>query len=175
MGALKDFNDKLVALHKKKVRATRGAFEGLGGELSSNNAHAGQYKEANQRSRAHVIGWEVSDEIHTVLEAKTIKLYQAEKCAILYDKSVKRLISINPAGGSGALANNASTHDDIGRSTSYFETGGLVIDTDIEGGDRLVETFTLNRGGNELTVAAKLRRGDIGRPLEFKRVYTRVE
>ena len=173
--SLQAFNEKLQARKHKKTQGDR-HFGGLGGELRSNNAYSGESAVSKAAHKSTVITeWQISDDLRTLLEAQTIKLYQANLCAILYDKKLKRLVSINNDRNSYALTDNASPRDAIGRSVSYIEGGMLIVDTDIIGGDRLIESFALNDTGTELTVAVKLRRGDVGRPLEFKRVYTRGE
>ena len=90
-------------------------------------------------------------------------------------QKIKRLIAINPARNSYAIIDNASPRGTTGRSVGFFASGMLNIDADVEGGDRLIETLALDTTGNALTVTVKLRRSDVGRPLEFKRVYVRGE
>lgn len=122
---------------------------------------------------ARSISWSLDDDLRAMFEAESIKLYQARLCAILYDKKVKRLIALNPNGRSYSRSGNEIAHDAIGKTVGFFENGALVLDTDLAGGDRLIEHFSLDAAGDELTLEIKLRRRDLGRTLEFKRVYTR--
>ena len=143
---------------------------------SGNQFYEQQHEtEHHIRDDSRFVGWDVEDQLRSMLTAKTLKLYQARMCAILYDKQVKRLLSINPAGNVYSVSGNEIAHDAVGRSVSYFDHAALVIDTDVAGGDRLIERFALDDSGKQLKLMAKLRRRDLGRTLEFTRVYLRDE
>lgn len=170
--ALKKFNEMIKAQKHKHAKhfmneqKTKGANQFYSHETETMTA-------IEEDSRIMI--WDVSDDLRTLLAAKTLKLYQANLCALLYDKKIKRLVSVNLDGKSYSLSGNQSSRDALGRSTGYFDQGALVIDTDVDGGDRLVERFTLDTDASHLTITVKLRRTDVGRTLEYKRVYARGE
>ena len=109
------------------------------------------------------------------MEAKTIKIYQSRMCAMLYDKKFKRLFAINPEGNSYSAKGTEFAHDDLGRTFGYFEGQTLVIDTDLKGGDQLVEKISLDETGNELQINTRYRRADLSRTLTYKRIFKRGE
>jgi hypothetical protein len=121
------------------------------------------------------VDWSLPGPLDTVMQAKTLKIYQSRMCAMLYDKKFKRLFAINPEGNSYSAKGTEFARDDIGRTFGYFEGQTLVVDTDIKGGDRLVERMQLNDAGDELTIVTKYRRTDLGRTLEYKRIFRRGE
>lgn len=178
-GLLDEFNERLVQHQKKKKVESHGAFTGLGGELKSNNAYMGKEEDRKSRlrrkERVKVKAWELEPPVRAVLEAKSIRLEQGDKNAITYDDGLKRLVTTVSEDEASTLQARPSTHDDVGRSTSHMDAGSLVVDTDTEAGDRLIETFTLNDTATELTLTAKVRRSDVGKPIEFKRVYRRQQ
>jgi len=176
-GLLEEFNDHLVQHQKKKRVEGHGAFTGLGGELSANNGYMGKdddkKKQLRRTERVKAKAWELAPQVRALLEAKAIRIEQGDKCAITYDDGLKRLVTTVSEDQASTLQARPSTRDEVGRSTSHMEAGALVVDTDTEAGDRLVESFALNDAANELTLTAKIRRSDVGKPIEFKRVYTR--
>lgn len=178
-GRLEEFNEHLVEHQKKKKVEGHGAFAGLGGELAANNSYMGQEEDRKSRlrrkERVKVKAWELAPPVRAVLEAKSIRLEQGDKNAITYDDGLKRLVTTVSEDEASTLQARPSTRDEVGRSTSHMEAGSLVVDTDTEAGDRLVETFTLNDAATELTLTAKVRRSDVGKPIEFKRVYRRQQ
>ncbi|CAN0481238.1 unnamed protein product, partial [Phaeothamnion confervicola] len=87
----------------------------------------------------------------------------------------KRLFAINPAGNSYSAKGTEFARDDLGRIFGYFAGQTLVIDTEIKGGDRLTERFTLDESGSELTIVTKYRRSDLARTLEYSRLFRRGE
>lgn len=178
-GLLDEFNDRLVQHQKKKKVEGHGAFTGLGGELSANNAYMGKDEDRKsqlrRKERVKVKPWELAPPVRAVLEAKSIRLEQGEKFAITYDDGLKRLVTTVSEDEASTLQARPSTRDEVGRSTSHMEAGAVVVDTDTEAGDRLIETFSLNDTATELTLAAKVRRSDVGKPIEFKRVYKRLQ
>ena len=169
---LKTFNENIKTHYHKNSKHFMDTKAGRSGNQFYSREEEST-KEIHEDSR--VMLWDVNEELQTLLTAKTIKLYQAHLCALLYDKKIKRLVAINPAGNSYSKSGNASMQDNIGHTLSYFDKDALVIDTDVAGGDRLIERFALEADGSALTVTVKLRRSDVGRTLEFKRVYTRGE
>ncbi len=121
------------------------------------------------------VDWTLPGDLDIVMKAKTIKIYQARMCAVMYDKRFKRLIAINPAGNSYSAKGTEFAHDGLGRAFSYFERETLVIDTDVKGGDQLIEKFSLDESGEELKILTKYRRSDLNRTLEYTRIYRRGE
>lgn len=176
-GLLDEFNDRLVQHQKKKKVVSHGAFTGLGGELSANNAYMGKDEDRKsqlrRKERVKVKAWELAPQVRALLEAKSLKLETGDKYTITYDDGLKRLVQTVSEDEASTFQARPSTRDDVGRSTSHMDGGALVIDTDTEAGDRLVETFVVNDGATELTLTAKIRRSDVGKPIEFTRVFKR--
>lgn len=121
------------------------------------------------------VDWALPEPLSTVMRAKTLKIYQSRMCAVLYDKTFKRLFAINPDGNSYSAKATEFARDEIGRIFGYFAGPTLVIDTEIKGGDRLTERFSLDESGSELKILTKYRRTDLARTLEFTRVFRRGE
>lgn len=170
-GAAQRINEQVMALRKRH----REEHFDKGERPRSSNKYDAQRLAAEERIREDTvnISWTLTDELTAMLQGKTLKIYQSRMCAVLYDKTLKRLFPINPAGNSYSLKGNEVAHDTLGNTVSWFEGKRLVVDTDIQGGDRLIEHFTVSEDGNELTLLAKLRRSDLGRTVEFKRVFLR--
>jgi len=139
------------------------------GQFSSQQAATMRMMHEDARS----LSWELDDDLTAMLEGKSIRIYQSNLCAVLYDKKLKRLVSINPKGRSVSRTRNPVANDSVGRSVAFFEDGGLVIDTDLNGGDRLIERFVLGEDGAQMTLDVEYRRRDLGRSLKFTRYFVR--
>lgn len=174
------YKDAAKVVKEQIMRAHKRARKKEFGD-SSHSQGGDQFHEQERSSReiraedTVDVDWALPDPLATVMQAKTIKIYQSRMCAMLYDKKFKRLFGINPDGNSYSAKGTEFAHDDIGRTFGYFEGQTLVIDTDIKGGDRLLERLTLNEAGSELTIVTKYRRTDLGRTLEYKRIFQRGE
>ena len=164
-------NQQILA-YRKRQRAK---------QFGDSNRQRASNKYDNQRQAAEEmiredrgdINWTLTDELSAVMEAKAIKIYQSRMCAVLYDKRVKRLFPINPDGNSYSVKGNEVAKDEVGKTIGWFEGKRLVIDTDVKGGDRLAEKFTVDDSGDELTVMTRLNRRDLNRSVEYKRIYRR--
>ncbi|MBK6658146.1 MAG: hypothetical protein IPG43_08400 [Proteobacteria bacterium] len=51
----------------------------------------------------------------------------------------------------------------------------MIVDTDIKGGDRLLEKISLDDSANELHIETRYRRSDLARTLTYKRIFRRGE
>lgn len=162
--------DDQIAAQRKRRREGRFNMDSL---TRASDRLDGRGPTAGSHTRGGNINWSLTDELSAMLEGKTVKIYQSRMCAVLYDKSVKRLFPINTIGKSYSLKGNGAVQDTLGETVSWFEGKRLVVDTDIKGGDRLIEHFTVSEDGKELTLLAKLRRSDLARTIEFKRVFRR--
>ena len=172
--AAKKVSEQIQKLHKKHRKQ---GFDGQEHSGGGGNKYYEQQRATQDRIREDSVNidWSLFDDLNTVMAAKTIKIYQSRMCAVLYDKRIKRLFSINPEGNSYSISGTEIAHDVIGRTVSYFEGQTLVIDTDIKGGDRLMEKFALGASDDELKIVAKYRRTDLRRTVEYTRVYHRGE
>ena len=173
VGATRILKAQLLKLNRRHAK------EGFAPEK---RGHAGnkyyEQERASKRLRASDtvdVDWTLPGDLDVVMKAKTIKIYQSRMCAVMYDKRFKRLIAINPAGNSYSAKGTEFAHDALGRAFSYFERETLVIDTDVKGGDQLIEKFSLDESGEELKIMTKYRRSDLNRTLEYTRVYRRGE
>ena len=172
--AARKVNEQILKLRKKHRK------QGFGGQEHS-GAGGNKYYEQQRATQDRIgedsvnIDWSLFDDLNTVMAAKTIKIYQSRMCAVLYDQRIKRLFSINPEGNSYSISGTEIAHDMIGRTVSYFEGQTLVVDTDIKGGDRLMERFALGTSDDELTIVAKYRRTDLRRTVEYTRIFHRGE
>lgn len=162
-------------LLKQRKRQKKDRFTASGGQGGNKYYEQERYSKELRAEDTVSVDWELPGPLAAVMEAKTLKLYQARMCAILYDKKFKRLFAINPEGNSYSAKGSELAHDDIGRTFGYFEGHTLVIDTDIKGGDRLLERFSLDDSGNELTIETRYRRTDLARTLTYKRIFRRGE
>jgi hypothetical protein len=106
-----------------------------------------------------------------MLNASTIKLYIARKVAVLYGGSLKRLLTINPAGRAYSVSGTEVTNDAVGRSLTYLEDGQLVIETSVHGGGRMVERFRYDAARERLVMKAELQERRDGPWLDFERVF----
>lgn len=172
--AVKVTKDQIMKLRKRHKKQAFSASKSSG---YGSNKYYEQERNSNEIRAEDTIDvdWSLPVELETVMESKTIKIYQSRMCAVLYDKKFKRLFAINPDGNSYSAKGTELAHDDIGRTFGYFEGQTLVIDTDIKGGDRLLERLKLDESGNELTIETKYRRTDLARTLSYKRVFRRGE
>jgi len=172
--AVKTTKEQLMKLRKRHKKQGFGASTGRG---QGGNKYYEQERASNELRAEDTIDidWSLPDQLETVMKAKTLKIYQSRMCAVLYDKKLKRLFAINPDGNSYSAKGTEFAHDEIGRTFGYFEGQTLIVDTDIKGGDRLVEKFRLNEAGNELTIVTRYRRTDLARTLEYERIYRRGE
>ncbi len=173
--AVRVAKEQIMKLHKRHKKQQMRAS---GGASTTGN----KYFEQEQRSRevsardTVSVDWSLPEQLQTVMEASTLKIYQARMCAMLYDKKLKRLFAINPDGNSySAKGKDFAQQDDIGSTFGYFEGQTLVIDTDIKGGDRLLERIKLDESGEQLLVETRYRRTDLERTLQYKRVFRRGE
>lgn len=150
-------------------------------QFGDSNRQRSSNKYDNQRRAAEdlmredrgEINWALTDELSAVMEASALKIYQARMCAILYDKRLKRLFPINPDGNSYSVKGNQVAKDEVGKTLGWFEGKRLVIETDVRGGDRLAEKLEVNEAGDELNVETRLTRRDLGRTIQYKRIYRR--
>ncbi len=171
--AVKITKQQILKLHKRhKKQEFGGSSHGQGG-----NKYFEQERATKELMAEDTIDvdWSLPGPLETVMEAKTLKIYQSRMCAVLYDKKLKRLFAINPEGNSYSAKGTEFARDEIGRTFGYFEGQTLIIDTDIKGGDRLVERLAINDSGDELTIVTKYRRTDLGRTMEYKRIFRRGE
>jgi hypothetical protein len=173
--AVRVAKDQIMKQHKRRKQQQ---LRASGGTSTTGN----KYFEQEQRSRqvdardTVDVDWSLPVQLQTVMEAKTLKIYQARMCAMLYDKKLKRLFAINPDGKSySAKGEDFAQRDDIGSTVGYFEGQTLVIDTDIKGGDRLLERIKLDESSDQLVVETRYRRTDLARTLQYKRVFRRGE
>ena len=173
--AVRVVKDQIMKQHKRRKQQQMRAS---GATSTTGN----KYFEQEQRSRqvdardTVDVDWSLPAQLQTVMEAKTLKIYQARMCAMLYDKKLKRLFAINPDGKSySAKGADFAQQDDIGSTFGYFEGQTLVIDTDIKGGDRLLERIKLDESSDQLVVETRYRRPDLARTLQYKRVFRRGE
>jgi hypothetical protein len=173
VGATKILKAELL---KRNRRRTKDGFN------SDSKGHRGnkyyEQERASKRLRAADtvnVDWTLPGDLDVVMKAKTVKIYQSRMCAVLYDQRFKRLIAINPAGNSYSAKGTEFARDGLGRAFSYFERETLVIDTEVKGGDQLIEKFSLDEAGDELKILTRYRRSDLGRTMEYTRVYRRGE
>ncbi|MBK8958225.1 MAG: hypothetical protein IPM80_07275 [Proteobacteria bacterium] len=164
-------------LMKLRKRHKKQQFSAAGDKGQSSNKYYQQLHNSNQLRAEDTIDvdWSLPGDLETVMEAKTLKIYQARMCAILYDKKFKRLFAINPEGNSYSAKGTEFAHDDLGRTFGYFEGQVLIVDTDIKGGDRLLEKISLDDSANELHIETRYRRSDLARTLTYKRIFRRGE
>ncbi len=173
IGATKILKAQLLKLRKRQIKGNFGGDKrGQGGSKYQEQERAS--KELRAADTVDV-DWSLPGDLDVVMTAKAVKIYQSRMCAVLYDKRFKRLFAINPAGNSYSAKGTEFAHDGLGRTFGYFERETLVIDTDLKGGDRLVEKFSLDEAGDELKILTRYRRTDLGRTLEYTRVYRRGE
>ncbi len=173
MDAVKVVKEQIMKMHKRHKK------QGFGGEKHGQGGN--KYFE-QERASAEIraedtidVDWTLPGLLDTVMQAKTLKIYQSRMCAILYDQKFKRLFAINPEGNSYSAKGTEFAHDELGRTFGYFEGQTLVVDTDIKGGDRLLQRMTIDETANELHIETRYRRSDLGRTLEYKRVFRRGE
>ena len=121
------------------------------------------------------IEWGGPPETRQMIEASSLKLYQANKAVILYDGTRRRLLAINPAGRAYSVSGTEMTSDEIGRSLTYVEDGALVVETDIYNGDKLAERFALGADPDTLEVTIRLKDGNRRPWLEYQRVFRRAD
>ena len=172
--AVKEIKLQLLKLHKRhKKDQFSAARSGSGG--GNKYYQQEQYSKELRAEDTVDVDWSLPGALGTVMEAKTIKIYQSRMCAMLYDKKFKRLFAINPEGNSYSAKGTEFAHDDLGRTFGYFEGQTLVIDTDLKGGDQLVEKISLDETGNELQINTRYRRADLSRTLTYKRIFKRGE
>jgi hypothetical protein len=174
IGATKILKAQLLKLQKRHVKQS---FDNSHKGGQGGNKYYEQQRASSELRAADTVDvdWSLPGDLDVVMKAKTIKIYQSRMCAVLYDKRFKRLFAINPAGNSYSAKGTEFAHDGLGRTFGYFEREVLVIDTDIKGGDRLVEKFSLNDSGDELKILTRYRRTDLDRTLEYTRIYHRGE
>ena len=119
--------------------------------------------------------WSTVDQVLEMIEAPSIKLYSSRKIAILYGEERKRLLSVNPNGRSFSVSGTTVTQDDIGTSLTYAEDDALIIETDTQWRDRLVERFVLSDTSEQLLITIKLQQVGSGPWLEYVRVFDRAK
>lgn len=174
IGATMILKAQLLKLQKRHVKQSfdKSHSGGQGG-----NKYYEQERASSELRAADTVDvdWALPGDLDVVMKAKTIKIYQSRMCAVLYDKRFKRLFAINPAGNSYSAKGTEFAHDGLGRTFGYFERETLVIDTDVKGGDRLLEKFSLDDTGEELKILTRYRRTDLDRTLEYARIYRRGE
>lgn len=171
--AVKTAKELITKAAKREKKAGFG-----GGSRQQGGNKYFEHEHASKEIRAEDtldIDWELPEPLSTVMLAKALKIYQARMCAVLYDKKFKRLFAINPEGNSYSAKGTEFARDDLGRIFGYFAGQTLVIDTEVKGGDRLTERFSLDESGSELKILTKYRRSDLARTLEYTRVFRRGE
>ncbi len=97
--AVKEIKLQLLKLHKRhKKDQFSAARSGSGG--GNKYYQQEQYSKELRAEDTVDVDWSLPGALGTVMEAKTIKIYQSRMCAMLYDKKFKRLFAINPEGNS---------------------------------------------------------------------------
>lgn len=119
--------------------------------------------------------WVVPQDAEPLVGAQTLKLYVARKVAVLYDGSTRRLLTINPGGRSFSLRGSEITSDEIGRALTYFDAGALVIESEFNGGGKLIERYVVDPAQGRLVVTLRVQELPRGPWLEFVREYVRAE
>lgn len=164
------FNDELNEARRRNKRQTfdRSNSNSRGrGRFDQQVAATSEMIAEDMRS----INWGDTAMQQDMLNAPTIKLYVARKVALLYGGTLKRLLTINPAGRAYSLSGTEVTNDAVGRSLTYLEDGQLVIETSVHGGGRMVERFRYDAARERLVMKAELQERRDGPWLEFERVF----
>ena len=173
MDAVKVVKEQIMKMHKRHKKQ---GFSGDGRSQGGDKFYQQERASAEIRAEDTIdVDWTLPGLLDTVMQAKTLKIYQSRMCAILYDQKFKRLFAINPEGNSYSAKGTEFAHDELGRTFGYFEGQTLIVDTDIKGGDRLLERINVDETANELHIETRYRRSDLGRTLEYKRVFRRGE
>ncbi len=126
------------------------------------------------REDMRAVDWSGSDDQRRILEAKTIKLYQGRKVVILYDGVQKRLLSVNPAGRAYSVSGTELTTDSLGRSLTFFDDGALVIETTVQNGGKLIETYRLAATEARMSQQLSVQERPGGPILEMTRLFERA-
>ena len=164
------FNDELNEARRRNKRQT---FD----RSNSNSRARGRFDQQVAATSEMIaedmrsIKWGDTAMQQDILNASTIKLYVARKVAVLYGSSLKRLLTINPAGRAYSVSGTEVTNDAVGRSLTYLEDGQLVIETSVHGGGRMVERFRYDAAQERLVMKAELQERRDGPWLEFERVF----
>jgi len=164
------FNDELNEARRRNKRQT---FD----RSNSNSRARGRFDQQVAATSEMIaedmrsINWGDTAMQQDMLNAPTIKLYVARKVALLYGGTLKRLLTINPAGRAYSLSGTEVTNDAVGRSLTYLEDGQLVIETSVHGGGRMVERFRYDAARERLVMKAELQERRDGPWLEFERVF----
>lgn len=164
------FNDELNEARRRNKRQTfdrSNSNSRVRGRFDQQVAATSEMIAEDMRS----IKWGDTAMQQDILNASTIKLYVARKVAVLYGSSLKRLLTINPAGRAYSVSGTEVTNDAVGRSLTYLEDGQLVIETSVHGGGRMVERFRYDAAQDRLVVKAELQERRDGPWLEFERVF----
>ncbi|MEQ8664041.1 MAG: hypothetical protein RLW62_24755 [Gammaproteobacteria bacterium] len=163
-------------LNERRRRNQRQTFDRDAGR-TPRNRFDGQVQATTEMieedMRSHV--WGDTPAQHDILGAATLKLYVARKVAVLYDGTLKRLLTINPAGRAYSVSGTEVTNDTVGRSLTYLEDAQLVIETSVHGGGRMTERYRVEDDGRRLVMQAELQESRSGPRLEFERVFTRAD
>ena len=164
------FNDELNEARRRNKRQT---FD----RSNSNSRARGRFDQQVAATSEMIaedmrsINWGDTAMQQDMLNAPTIKLYVARKVALLYGGTLKRLLTINPAGRAYSLSGTEVTNDAVGRSLTYLEDGQLVIETSVHGGGRMVERFRYDAARERMVMKAELQERRDGPWLEFERVF----
>lgn len=119
--------------------------------------------------------WDIPEDVRTLVETPSLKLYQGRKVAILYGEAAKRLLTINPAGRAFSVSGTQITRDEFGRALTYVDGEAVVVETDLTSGDRLVERFETADGGSRLVYTVRFQLAARGPWLEFQRLFDRQQ
>jgi len=73
--------------------------------------------------------WGGPDEQMQIMKAKEVKIHVGRKIIVLYDSSLKRLLTINPQGRAFSHSGTEVTRDVVGYSLTYAADKKLIIET----------------------------------------------
>ena len=173
-----DLDDSGRAFNKKQEREKRLKSkqkfnkDNLGGSRNKyqNAANAAEkFIDDDYRTQS----WDVTDEVREMVEAKTLKVYVANKVVLLYGPDRKRLLTLNPGGRVYSVRGMEFTDDAVGRALTYINGDDVVVETEMTIGGKLVERFSSNAEDDAMVLTIRLQETSGGPWLEFKRRYTR--
>ena len=88
--------------------------------------------------------WGGPDEQMQILQAKEVKIHIGRKIIVLYDSSLKRLLTINPQGRAYSYSGTEVTRDMVGDSLTYAADKNLIIETSGVTGIEFSERYYLD-------------------------------
>lgn len=175
-----NLDDSGVAFNKKQEREKRLKSE----QKFNKDNHTGdrnQYEKAANAAEKFIgedyrsQSWDVTDEVREMVEAKTLKVYVANKVVLLYGPDRKRLLTVNPGGRVYSVRGMEFTDDAVGRALTYIKDDDVVVETEMTIGGKLVERFSIDAEDEALVLTIRLQETGGGPWLEFKRRYTRSQ